>query len=152
MNVWKHVGVACLLVGMIVGCGRAEAQSAPAVVVRDAWVREPAPSRDVTAVFAIVGNTGAVARRIVGVMCERAGKAELHEMKLAENGMMSMSPVSAIDVPAHGQVELKPGGLHVMLFGLKERPVAGSTLPVVLLLDDGSKVTASATVRQAEMR
>jgi copper(I)-binding protein len=52
-----------------------------------------------------------------------------------EGGMMRMSPVSQIDVPANGKTELKPGGLHVMLFGLKGKPVEGDTFVVTLKLD-----------------
>ena len=62
--------------------------------------------------------------------------------------MMRMSPVKQIEVPAHGKVELKPGGYHVMLFGLKKTPTAGDTVKLTLTFDDGSTASTMASVRQ----
>ena len=87
----------------------------------------------------------------VSASSDAAGKVELHEMKNV-NGMMSMSPVKQIDVPAHGKTELKPGGLHIMLFDLKKRPAPGDTLALTLTFDDGTKVPVTATIRKAEMQ
>ena len=42
--------------------------------------------------------------------------------------MMKMAPVKGIIVPAKGKVELKPGGLHVMLFELKKPLKEGDTI------------------------
>jgi copper(I)-binding protein len=123
---------------------------ASTVVAHDAWAREPPPSRDVTGLFVVLENSGGSLRSVVSASSDAADKVELHEMKMT-NGMMSMSPVKQIDVPAGGKTELKPGGLHVMMFGLKKRPVPGDTLSVTLTLDDGTKVPVTATVRKAEM-
>jgi hypothetical protein len=120
----------------------------PQVTAQAAWSREPAPMRDLTAVFVVLENRGPEARSVVSATCETADKAELHEMK-NENGMMSMSPVKSIALPA-GKTELKPGGLHIMIFGLKPRPAVGDHLNVTLTLDDGSKVPVSAVVRKQE--
>lgn len=140
------VGVAALLAARPV---RVSTQ-ASAVVAHDAWAREPAPSRDVTGLFVVLENSGALPRSVVSASSDAADKVELHEMKMTD-GMMSMSPVKQIDVPAHGKTALKPGGLHVMMFGLKKRPAPGDTLSVTLTLDDGTKVPVTATVRKAEM-
>jgi len=119
------------------------------LTVHDAWVREPAGDRNVTAAFAIVENGGAVQRAIVGATADGAEKAELHEMKMVES-MMQMRPVQRIDVPAHGKVELKPGGLHVMLFGLQKTPRAGDTIRLTLKFDDGASVSTVAQVRKGD--
>jgi len=124
------------------------AQSAP-LTVHDAWVREPAGDRKITAAFAIVENSGAVQRAIVSATAEGAEKAELHEMKMVES-MMQMRPVQRIDVPAHGKVELKPGGLHVMLFGLQKTPRAGDTINLTLKFDDGTSLSIAAQVRKGD--
>jgi copper(I)-binding protein len=104
------------------------------VVAQNAWARPPAPSRDMTGLFLVLENHSAQKRAVVGGSSDAADKVELHEMK-NEGGMMRMSPVSQIDVPANGKTELKPGGLHVMLFGLKGKPVEGDTFVVTLKLD-----------------
>ncbi|AMW06441.1 hypothetical protein GEMMAAP_00745 [Gemmatimonas phototrophica] len=117
------------------------------VTARDAWVREAPAGRAVTGMFLTVQNAGATTRTIVSGKASVGDTLELHEMK-RDGGMMQMSPVKSIAVPANGQVELRPGGLHLMLFGLKKPLVPGDTVRVELTLDDGTRVPVVATVRK----
>ena len=64
-----------------------------------------------------------------------------------DNGMMKMSPVQRIEVPAKGETALRPGGLHLMIFGLKKPLVPGDTVRLTLTFDDGSRVQVAAPVR-----
>lgn len=117
------------------------------VSAHDAWVREAPAGRKVTAVFVIVENKGTVPRRIVSGVTDVADTLELHEMKQV-GASMQMSPVQAIDLPAGGKAELKPGGLHLMLFGLKRPLAPGDTVKLTLTLDDGTNVPVTADVRK----
>jgi copper(I)-binding protein len=65
-----------------------------------------------------------------------------------EDGMMRMRRVDRIDLPGGAQVELMPGGLHVMLIGLKRPLVTGDEVAVTLILDDGSSRQLTAPVRE----
>ncbi len=125
------------------------AQTTPTLTVHDAWVRQPTGDRKEAGGFAIVENSSATKRAIVSASADIADKAELHEMKMM-GAMMRMSPVKQIEVPAHGKVELKPGGFHVMLFGLNKIPMAGDTFTLTFTFDDGSTASATASVRQDE--
>jgi copper(I)-binding protein len=124
-------------------------QAQGAVTVRDAWVREPVGDRKDTAAFAVVENNGATTRAIVSATADVSDKVELHEMKMV-GAMMRMTPVKQIEIPAGGKVELKPGGLHVMLFGLKRTPRAGDTVDLTLTFDDATTVSVTAAVRKQE--
>ncbi len=126
----------------------ASAQGAT-VTVRDAWVREPAPNRKETGAFAVVENAGTETRAIVGATSEVTEKVELHEMKL-EGSMMRMSPVAKIEIPAGGKVELKPGSLHLMLFGIKKPLVPGEEVALTIQLDDGTTLSFPAPVRKRD--
>lgn len=64
---------------------------------------------------------------------------------------MSMSPVKKMDVPAKGELELKPGSFHVMLFDVKKKIADGEKISLTFTFDDGSKVTTEAQVRKAGM-
>ena len=68
------------------------------------------------------------------------GMAELHEMAMDGN-VMRMRQVSAIDLPAGKPVELKPGGLHLMLMGLKAPLKAGDSVSFTLVVEgtDGKR-------------
>lgn len=142
-----HVAAAvAAAAGICLGTSGALAQS-PALSVHDAWVREPMGGRGMTAAFAIVENTGTAARAIVSATADVAETVELHEMKMVD-AMMRMSPVKQIDVPAGGKVELRPGGLHLMLFNLRTTPKAGDNVRLTLTFDDGTTVAVTAAVRK----
>lgn len=125
------------------------AQESTTLTIRDAWMRQPLGERKEAGVFATIDNSGAATRAIVSAAADLAEKVELHEMKMAA-AMMRMSPVKQIEIPAHGQVELKPGGYHVMLFGLKKTPMAGDTFRLTLTFDDGTTAAATVSIRRDE--
>jgi len=141
---------ATLLCATILLAGRAYAQS-NAVVAQNAWARPPAASRNMTGLFMILENHGGQKCAVVSGSSDIAEKVELHEMK-NEGGMMRMSPVAQIEIPANGKAELKPGGLHIMLFGIKAKPVEGDTFDVTLKLDNGSTVPVKAVFRQPDSK
>lgn len=138
---------ACAITAIVSGtAGSTLAAQATTITARDAWTREAPAGRKVTAVFLVMQNSGTAPRSIVSGRADVGDTLELHEMK-REGEMMRMSPVQSIAVPAGGQVELRPGGLHLMLFGLKKPLVTGDTVHVTLTLDDGSRVAVAAPVR-----
>lgn len=115
-----------------------------------AWVREPVPGRPTTAAYAVVENPGATDLVIVSAASDVSSKVELHEM-VRSGDMMKMAPVKSITVPAKGKVELKPGGLHIMLFELKKPLKEGDTVELTLTTDKGATVKTSAAVKKGQM-
>ena len=53
-----------------------------------------------------------------------------------DGGVMRMSAISALPLPAGKIVELKPGGYHVMLMALKAPLKEGDTVPITLTFKD----------------
>jgi copper(I)-binding protein len=78
--------------------------------------------------------TSAQGARLVGVQSPVAAIAEIHEMKM-DGGVMKMAAVPAIELPAGKTVELKPGGYHLMLMGLKQQLRAGDQVPLTLTIE-----------------
>jgi len=60
---------------------------------------------------------------------------------------MKMRPVPKIAVPAGGKIEMKPGGYHVMLLGLKRDLKPGEKVAVTLKFERGGNVPVEAAVR-----
>ncbi len=111
---------------------------APAVVkVEQAWVRPSVPGQQGTGGYMTL--TAREAQRLVGAASPVAGVAEIHEMKM-DGDVMTMKPVAALDLPAGKTVELKPGGLHLMLMDLKQPLAAGSSVPLTLVFKDSRGV------------
>ena len=118
-----------------------------AVMVRDAWVQLPLPSKTETAVYLVIENHSAQKRALVAAVSEAARKLELHQMRM-DGRIMVMTPVSAITIPAHGKASLSPSGFHMMMYGLKTRPNVGDKVDITLMLDDGTSIPVTAVVKK----
>ena len=112
--------------------------------IDDVWARSGQPGQ-VSAAYFEVKNHGA-SDKIVSASCDCAKATELHDMKMLD-GTMKMVPVASIDVPANGDMKLKPGSYHVMLIGLNRPLVDGETLPIQVKFEKAGEVTLQAKVK-----
>jgi len=115
------------------------------VEIRDAYAHATSTAQPVGAGFLTVANSGA-ADRLVGVSCTCSQSAELHSMTM-DGGVMKMRKLDAIDVPAKGSVTLEPGGMHLMLIGLKAPLAEGQDVPLELRFDKAGAVKAALKVK-----
>jgi copper(I)-binding protein len=120
------------------------------LAVTGAWVREPVPGRASTAAYAVFENRGTSEVQIVAATADVARIGEIHEM-VRSGDVMRMAPVRSLTVPPRGKVELRPGGLHVMLFDLKKPIKEGDTVTLTFETSSGATVQAAAAVRKAQM-
>lgn len=101
-----------------------------------------------SAVYMVLTNGGTAADRLVAAQADVSNAVEIHETKM-EGDVMRMQPVEGgIEIPAGGQVELKPGGYHVMLIGLTRDLNVGDKFPVTLEFASGAQLQVEAEVRQ----
>jgi len=118
------------------------------VTVADPWVRGTVAGQGATGAFMTL--TSPADASLVAAASPVAKVVEIHEMKM-EGGVMQMRAMDKLALPAGRPVELKPGGYHVMLMGLKEPLKAGAIVPVTLTVEDRSgkrqTVEVKATVR-----
>ena len=112
--------------------------------IDNAWARTGQPGQ-VSAAYFEVKNKGA-ADKIVSANCDCAKATELHDVKMVD-GAMKMVPVSGMEVPANGELKLKPGSYHIMLIGLNRPLAAGETLPIKVKFEKAGEVTLNAKVK-----
>ena len=116
------------------------------LVIRDGHVRAPIPGTTSTAAYMTLQNSGDEPLAVTRVTTSAAGSAKLHN-SMNHNGMIHMVGVDSLNIPAGSIVELKEGGMHVML----EEPAAtirpGTSVELTLHLADGTAVTTSLPVR-----
>lgn len=62
---------------------------------------------------------------------DAAADVQIHENRV-EGATASMQPLDGLDIPAGGNVELKPGGLHLMLLGLREPLEPGEKVNITI--------------------
>lgn len=127
---WRFLATAVLGVGL--ACG-AHAQS---MQVKDAWLRGTVPAQKATGAFMEI--SGKQAGRLVSAESPAAASVELHTMSM-KDGVMKMTQVDGIDVPAGQTVKLAPGGYHVMFMGLKQQMKAGERVPLKLTFELADK-------------
>lgn len=80
------------------------------------------------------------ADKLIGVSGDVAREIQIHTM-ITEAGVMKMREIKSLDIPANGKTELKPGGLHIMLIGLKEGLKEGTKFPLKLKFEKAGEVT-----------
>jgi len=114
--------------------------------VSGAWARPSVPGRPMTAVYAVLENPGGSPVVLTGATCEVAGMSHIHE-SFEEQGMMRMRPVDSLVVPAHGRVELAPGGYHIMLMMLRHPLAAGDRVRCELRAGERVVAVVDAEVR-----
>jgi periplasmic copper chaperone A len=98
-----------------------------------AWSRPTSGPNKLGAAYLILKNAGQEADTLQSASSPDAEKVEIHEHTQDASGIMRMRPVEGgLKVPAGGAVEFKPGGYHLMLFGLKHNLEEGQQLPLKL--------------------
>lgn len=122
------------------------AWGAGAIQTEEPWARESPPMVKNGAAYMTLVNTGAETDRLLSAAGDVAETIELHT-HLLENNVMKMRKVDAIEVAPGEPTALKPGGLHVMLIGLKKPLVAGQTFPLMLKFEKAGEVPVQVMVR-----
>jgi hypothetical protein len=106
-------------------------------------------SKPTSAVYMKISG-GGMADKLVKAETTVAESTELHTVEM-KDGVMQMRPVEGgIDVPADGTVELKPGGLHIMLIGLKQELKPGDKVNVKLTFEKAGVRNVTAEVRSVQ--
>ena len=132
---------ATLLLGALAA---APAHAGGIIEVMHPWARPTIPNRPGVAYFGI-HNHGATADRLIGARAEGVGKIELHQATQTD-GIMSMAPVDALEIPAGGMAHLGPGGFHLMMFGIDPPLKAGDTLELILIFESAGEVAITVPV------
>jgi len=109
-------------------------------------IRATVPGMQATGGYLTITNHGDTNDRLVSATAGFAARVELHEMILDREVMRMRAREGGIEVPAGTTVELKPGGLHLMLMGLKETMMPGETREVTLTFQSGYSITLPAMV------
>lgn len=170
----KIIGTIYLLLCAFIlsACARSSSTTVGPLLIQDPWVRaaqvlsiSPANEMDLenetpgedlqemsamsgvnSAAFMVLKNNGKVDDRLVSAKSDVAQAVEIHlsEMK---DGVMSMRQVDGVEIPAGGQAELKPGGYHIMLIGIKQNLNLGDVVPLQLTFENAGTVSVLAEVR-----
>ncbi|MER7503753.1 copper chaperone PCu(A)C [Nonomuraea pusilla] len=120
----------------------APAAAAGRLSITDPWVKTT--KEGMTAAFGTLVNDGDADVTVTAGASPLSPKVELHEV-VETGGKMVMRPkAGGFVVPAHGTLELKPGGDHIMLMGVTEEVKPGARVAFTLTVKDGAPLQFTA--------
>lgn len=114
----------------------------------DGWVK--ATDKDMTGVFGVIKNTGTEDLHLTGVKSDLGKRQELHETVPGGSGMMMREKEDGFVIPAGGELELKPGGNHIMLMELDEPITTGQEITLTLEFEGGKTQDVTVSARSFE--
>lgn len=133
MTMITRVTAAALMLGATLApIASAHEYNIGSLTIEYPWSRQTAPRAKTGAGYLTVINRERQDDRLMGGTTPVADRLEIHSMTM-DRGIMRMRPVATgLPIPAGGKVELKPGGYHIMLIGLKAPLKKGDRIPAVL--------------------
>lgn len=139
-TVWRRWFPVLIVAGLLAATARADWH------VQPGHVRGLPPGQPVTAAFLTLHNAGGEALELVEVSTPVAERVEIHRTE-SDGSTMRMVRLDTLPLPPGEHVELRPGGLHLMLIGLKQPLQDGSEVLLTLRASDGSEKQVSLPVR-----
>ncbi|MFY9288816.1 MAG: copper chaperone PCu(A)C [Alphaproteobacteria bacterium] len=109
------------------------------------WMRATPMGATTAAIYMPLSNAGQETDRLLGGSSPVAAKIEIHE-SLVVDGVMRMRKLDALALEPRKPVSLKPRGLHLMVFGLKERLKEGEKIPLTLQFEKAGTVDVEVDV------
>jgi hypothetical protein len=114
----------------------------------DVWARKTMSSDGNSAVYMRISNPTDQQLVIVEASAPSiADSVELHESFVDEQGISRMTSVDKIVIPANSEIELKPGGIHVMLLDLKKSLEVGDKFTLYIKFDNMDSAAFEVEVR-----
>ena len=112
---------------LLSGCA---APATEGLEVSDAWARPAAQSGN-GAVYFVIENHSSETQEMIGVTADIAEAAEMHESQMSGD-VMEMHQLESVSLEPGAEVPFEPGGLHIMLIGLKQELKTGDEFQITL--------------------
>lgn len=116
------------------------------IEVHDAWARPVAQGNTAAAYFSLHNHTQND-DELISATSTIANAVEIHESKM-ENNVMTMNMLSSVPLKAGDELMFEPGGLHVMLIGVKQELKIGDEFDLVLKFKYHADITVKVKVEE----
>lgn len=139
----KFIQIIILTIGaalMFVGGAIAGETKLGDLIIQNTTIRATPPKAPVSGGYMTIKNTGSKADRLIGGSVSFAKKVEVHEMKVIDDIMKMREVAGGLEIPAGGEVTLKPGSYHIMFMKLQEQMNAGEKRAVTLKFQNAGEV------------
>ncbi len=123
---------------------------AAGVSVEGAHARPSLGAARNSAAYMTLKNDADAPDRLIRAESDVAAQVSLHThlmKKMDGKVIMQMRPVRDMPIAAHGETKLHPGGLHIMLIGVKKPLKPGDSFSLRLIFEHAAPVTVKAPVK-----
>jgi copper(I)-binding protein len=146
----KRALILALVVGLaqLAGPAAAHQYKIGHLTLNHPWVRATPPGAEVAAGYVKIVNGGSEPDRLVGVASPVAEAGEIHEGSVVDGVAKMRRLDDGLEIPAGATVELAPGGVHMMLVGLKQSLVKDSTVKATLTFERAGPIDIELVVEK----
>jgi copper(I)-binding protein len=130
---------------LLTACTLQSAPPAERITVRSGWARM-ADSGATSGAYLDIVNNDTTTHSLIGVAADGVDAAEVHESTQHE-GMSHMMPRTDLPIAPGATLTMQPGGIHVMLIGVRRRLSVGDSVRLQLRFSDSTVVSTSVPVR-----
>ena len=120
------------------------------ISVENGWVRAVPPVSKNTAAYFTLTNSMKQDDVLLYLCSDVAEHTEFHTIIEEPNGAKRMQKMPHATIKAGQDLELKPGGYHVMLIGLKQPLKKTDQVTIELLFQRAGKIKVTLPVKMAE--
>lgn len=115
------------------------------LIVEAPWARASIGTSRPAAAYLTIRNEGTSSDVLIGIQTSVAGKADVHTMTMTD-GVARMGAAGAVEIPAGNKVELKPGGMHIMLMKLAQPLEKGTSFSMILRFEKAGNIPLTVPV------
>jgi len=146
MKIYTKICPAIILV-LFVG---AHAIASDDLEVENAWIAEAPPVSKVMAAYMEIENETQHNRQATSMQCKEFERAEFHRT-VEKDGIASMEHQQVLNIQADSELELRPGGYHIMLFNPARRFQAGDQTGCSMTFDDGTMIDFDLKIKKSSV-
>jgi hypothetical protein len=133
--------LASLALLLLLLCGPAHAQTSgqKSIAIEHPWARATPAGAKTGAAYLTLINSGTSADSLVGASTPVADQVQFHSVT-EENGVSRMREMPTLEVRPGEKVTFSPGGMHIMIVGLKEPLKEGQSFPMTMTFEKEGKI------------
>ncbi|MDH5710099.1 MAG: copper chaperone PCu(A)C [Gammaproteobacteria bacterium] len=114
------------------------------------WIAEAPPSSSVMVAYMTINNASDQITKIISATSSSFKSISFHQTK-HEDDMAKMEHMSTLTIPAKGNLVLKAGSHHIMLFNPVKKLKAGDQVVLDLKLENGDIINLNVPVKKQQM-
>lgn len=140
-----HLIVALLFAFLLAGHAQTQPSTQNSIAVDHPWARATPRGAKTGAVYLTLLNKGGAPDRLLSATTPIAEKVQFHSVS-EENGISRMREMKSVEVAPGAKVTFSPGGMHIMVVGLKQPLREGDNFRMTLIFERAGKEDVTVSI------